>query len=503
MLSLALIALAQGPGDGVSKTTYASSDPFTGLAFMMKYLPTTAAIDSCHGNTCTKYNMMGQKDQGRAQLVDAGFYKAKNCKLYSKIGGTSISLSKTSLTRPPQIPPPSSPYNDCTYSTKKGISSGVPLYDTFAPSSDTCCKACAAVPECAGAEWSSSSSELTEEGQAFVVMQELVASNKGRRHLQGPEPSKGEGFGLHLVNVTNSKTTGGIDVAELEAKISANLGDMSAYNPFMDYSVQLFTANLPAYAAAFAADGVKTLAASWSASSADSLAASTWYSLFVHVPNSQMIIELIGTEAPSTSADAMLVSLEPRMSPRNVKLYADTAKDALNILHATSVTRATSNISAIEWFYTTVVGATLVHSVDYTGVSRRCYGWKEAKSDVCFVQRTATGVAASAAFGVEDFETMLWSTHAAIIGSDPTIADDKYNDNHYAIDEMSVSGDHISSYVSAHSPFPITSKSVWAYDCDQDYLIDPTGWAIQVDMMVSYPACTDAASRKAAIVEAA
>ena len=56
-------------------------------------------------------------------------------------------------------------------------------------------------------------------------MQELKANNKGRRHLQGPEPSKGEGrwFGLHLVNVTNSKTTGGIDVAELEAKIIADL----------------------------------------------------------------------------------------------------------------------------------------------------------------------------------------------------------------------------------------------------------------------------------------
>ena len=35
--------LAQGPGDGVAKATYASSDPTTGLAWMLKYLPTTAA----------------------------------------------------------------------------------------------------------------------------------------------------------------------------------------------------------------------------------------------------------------------------------------------------------------------------------------------------------------------------------------------------------------------------------------------------------------------------
>ena len=49
--------------------------------------------------------------------------------------------------------------------------------------------------------------------------------------------------------------------------------------------------------------------------------------------------------------------------------------------------------------------------------------------------------------------------------------------------------------------------SIWAYGCDQDYLLpdrpDWLGWAIQVDMSVSYPACTDATSRKAALVEAA
>ena len=45
MLSIALSSLAQGPGDGVAKTTYTSSQPFVGLAFLQKYLPTTAAID--------------------------------------------------------------------------------------------------------------------------------------------------------------------------------------------------------------------------------------------------------------------------------------------------------------------------------------------------------------------------------------------------------------------------------------------------------------------------
>ena len=36
-------ASAQGPGNGVSKTTYSASDPWTGMAFVQKYFPTTAA----------------------------------------------------------------------------------------------------------------------------------------------------------------------------------------------------------------------------------------------------------------------------------------------------------------------------------------------------------------------------------------------------------------------------------------------------------------------------
>ena len=35
---------------------------------------------------------------------------------------------------------------------------------TFAPTADTCCKACAADPLCHGASYSKASTELTEEG---------------------------------------------------------------------------------------------------------------------------------------------------------------------------------------------------------------------------------------------------------------------------------------------------------------------------------------------------
>ena len=90
------VAQAQGPGNGIAKTTYAASDPFPGLAFNLKYFPTTAAIDSCSGNYCKAGSFPdGEKSQGRAQLVDKGFYTQRNCALYS---ATSTSDSKSGAT---------------------------------------------------------------------------------------------------------------------------------------------------------------------------------------------------------------------------------------------------------------------------------------------------------------------------------------------------------------------------------------------------------------------
>ena len=140
------------------------------------------------------------------------------------------------------------------------------------------------------------------------------------------------------------------------------------------------------------------------------------------------------------------------------------------------------------------VKASLVHSVSMAGVERRCYGWDGAGSDVCFSQRAAAATDAST-FTPKDFENMLWSTHAAVIGNDPSVSNDKYNDNHYAVNPSTGAGDNLVKYMTAHSPFPITASSTWAYDCTQDYLIDPTGWAIQVnDWTMTYPNCGDLAA---------
>jgi hypothetical protein len=43
-------AAGQGPGNGVSKTTYSANQALAGLNFMLKYFPVSDADDSCVGD---------------------------------------------------------------------------------------------------------------------------------------------------------------------------------------------------------------------------------------------------------------------------------------------------------------------------------------------------------------------------------------------------------------------------------------------------------------------
>jgi len=464
--------VAQGPGNGIAKTTYAASNPFPGLAFNLKYFPTTAAIDSCSGNYCASgsFSPDGEKAQGRAQLVNsASLYTERNCALYTSASGSTSDSVTTSMTAPTSLG------SDCSYVSSSKYSSASLMHVVFAPTADTCCKACAATDGCAKATFWSGSDSLSGHWD--------TTQPAGRR-LQ-PEPYMGEGFGLHLVDVKSSSTSGGIDAATLESHFASRTGDFSKYDAFMDFSVQLFTPELSYYAKLFAKDGVKTLSASWSPTGSSD----TWYSLFLLVPKSQMIIELVGNEAPGTNAIA--ATLEPRVSPRNVALYKDTSADAVHMLYATSVSRATTNMTAVHKFYTDVLQATLVDSADVSGASRRCYKWGTAKSDVCFVQRTDSS---NYPFTVKAMEQMLWGVHAKNL-VEPTDGD-KYNDNHFAAD-LQISGDYIVTYMDAHNPYPLSTSSWWGYACDQSYLIDPTGWTIQTDLSFtsSYPGCTESKAK--------
>ena len=105
-----------------------------------------------------------------------------------------------------------------------------------------------------------------------------------RSGASGPGGHAGNGFGLHLVNVSAHLTTGGMSTAAVEAQFTTKLGDMSKFDAFMDYNVVFATDGLAAYKETFKADGVKYLAGTWtSPDGAD------YTSIIAQVPGTQMI----------------------------------------------------------------------------------------------------------------------------------------------------------------------------------------------------------------------
>merc|ERR1719162_2212244 len=46
-------AVAQSPGNGISKSTYSCNDPLTAKAFLYKYFPVDTPGDECTNDICT------------------------------------------------------------------------------------------------------------------------------------------------------------------------------------------------------------------------------------------------------------------------------------------------------------------------------------------------------------------------------------------------------------------------------------------------------------------
>ena len=116
-----------------------------------------------------------------------------------------------------------------------------------------------------------------------------------------------------------------------------------------------------------------------------------------------------------------------------------------------------------------------------------CFAWGWAQSDVCFVERPPT----DDDFGVADLETAIWTTHATV-DLEPALHD-KFADNHYAVDMLDISADYLADTFAEHYDdiYPISPGNWYAFSCEQNYIIDPTGWSIQIDMGFSepYPGC--------------
>jgi hypothetical protein len=420
------------------------------LAFNLKYLPVTVAEDNGVGDEASH----GDTElQGRVQVLQPNHYSERNCQLFSNKGQLSSASKYTSMTS-------NGLGKACSFSTGEQYS-GTELHKVFAFNQVQCCNACVATEGCVSATF-------------------LTSSND---HTGGFGPQSWEGFGIHITDVSSAKTTGGISVSTLESHFKARLGDLKAFDQFMDYGLTFFTASLQPYQDAFTKDDVPFFLGQWEAGS------DTWYSLIFLVKSSHYVIEIVSHEKPTFNG--ALPEMEQRMSDAHCKKFKSYSKDAANLLYISSVNRAASDMAAIESFEE-MLTATSTHKIDSTDVTRRCYSYTTGSldEDLCFTKRTPDAEK-DKIFSVLGFEQMLWSEHAAVLANDPTSMVDKYTDNHYAMPIPSAGLTALSSYFNLNNPYPITKDTRLAYACKQSYIIDPTGWSIQPIGMASWPGCSE------------
>jgi len=290
-----------------------------------------------------------------------------------------------------------------------------------------------------------------------------------------PAGSPGMGFGLHLVNVSKSKTTGGLSVAQVEALFAEKLSGMKSFDSFMDFNAMFYTTGLKAYYEQFQADGVPTYVTTWSYNQ------TTWTSVFVQVPNSMMIIELCQDTTLGVSSDyhpgsrtssVALESVLSKVHDLSDEVSADNTGaviDALSVNHAASE----ESFSKLEDFYVKGMGCT-VESTTTDDYDRKCFRWSGATVDICFYKRDDSTT--SGDFKVSDLEHMLHTVHSNIIGKQPQCNRDKWTDWHYAIDSHSADTSTIASYIDANN------VNVMCGGSTPHYVIDPTGWGIQMDL---------------------
>jgi hypothetical protein len=297
------------------------------------------------------------------------------------------------------------------------------------------------------------------------VSMERVASEmfRGRRRM----PSPGNGFGLHLVNVSNHLTTGGLSVSEVESQFELKLGDMSVFDSFMDFNAQFYTPALATYVKAFEDDDVPLYKTSWTYEK------QTWTSVFIHVPNTQLTIELI----QDVELDGVTETSEiPRIGAKSYAVAkAVTTSPSSKIVTSLAVNRAVSSATfkKLDDFYVTGMKTEKVDVAESGDVSRVCYLWTGASVNICFYNRP--GTATKGDWKVSDFESMLNTVHSNILGKNPLCGEDKWFDNHYAIDSRTQDTSNIVPYIEQNNVLHYCAAMGPFSSVSLHYVIDPTG----------------------------
>jgi hypothetical protein len=267
----------------------------------------------------------------------------------------------------------------------------------------------------------------------------------------------------------------------------------------MDYNTMWYTSGLSTYASTFKADGVKYLTTTWTYNG------QTWTSLFVYVRDwsaseaweTQVVLELFdqGTldanlstpvahmPHPRASSDLLDEILEKQAN----RTMGIDMPDTGDTLYINRVNRAASRtaMDKLEAFYVTGLGQRLQSHTGSSSESSetKCFRWSGATVDVCYTWRADSETKGE--WKVSNFEDMLNTVHTNLLKGQPLCGEDKWFDNHYAIDSMSLSGSKFVDYVNNNpDEFYYCSSNMGpgASGYSLHYLFDPCGWGVQLNV---------------------
>merc|ERR1711907_68775 len=245
-----------------------------------------------------------------------------------------------------------------------------------------------------------------------------------------------------------------------------------------DYNAGLWTSELDSYIDAFDDDAQKYVALSWQDGSTD------YYSIIVHVPNSQVVLELIGDD--TSYGDIFTPTEEVRYTfvngaPSTPKGYMTPLK----------VSRAVSDIDEIVDFYS-----------DMFGIERSAYIQDDTYSDgtqvisfqltaqatvqIMFVYRDPSTQQVQGEFPTDWFQDYLVNVTESYMGTSYKSCWPIWGDNHYCLDSQSTNVNAIvQKYDNEGLQYHLFKSG--GMGPGNGYFVDPTGWSIQLDGQITIP----------------
>jgi len=316
---------------------------------------------------------------------------------------------------------------------------GQTFYEVKASTEGQCCLACQGIPGCLGANY-----------VPGIISFDL-------------------GFGVHLPSVSR-EAGDGLNVYVVETEVTAKLGNMTQFDAWMDNSLALWTSDLDSYVQVFELEHVPYLAAEWTTGDTH------MFSVFVHVQGSQLILELMATSSTELQHREGLVNLEPRLPEQFVQDLREQNVSS-NVLKEARISRASTDLEAIDGFYTKGMRIRTTFSYEGEHVSVRCYEWSTSTPQICFTKRPLSE--SKGWLTTKVFEQKLQA--AAVEYTEyPTCLLNRWNDNHYSVtaDDFPHQWklDYIIDYVDEYEDIPIVCNA----DTGLYYIVDPSGWSVQL-----------------------